>query len=76
MAVTCRHKSISFPAIGTGGFHLQKQEVARIMSDAVADFAQKVQTKMEVDFVIFPSDSETFKVVFQNCSHDIRILQD
>lgn len=61
LAPTNHHKSIAFPAIGTGGLKLQKKEVARIMSDVVADFAQKVPMKMEVHFVIFPSDNETFK---------------
>ncbi|XP_031147264.1 protein mono-ADP-ribosyltransferase PARP9 isoform X2 [Sander lucioperca] len=55
------HKSIAFPAIGTGFLGFGKKEVAQIMSDAVADFAQKVQKKLEVHFVIFPPDNDTFK---------------
>lgn len=56
------HKSIAFPAIGTGALGFSKKEVAHIMSKAVADFAQISQKRIEVHFVIFPSDIDTFKV--------------
>ncbi|TDH07143.1 hypothetical protein EPR50_G00120610 [Perca flavescens] len=56
-----KHKSIAFPAIGTGALGFDKKEVAQIMSDAVADIAQKIPKKLEVHFVIFPSDNNTFK---------------
>ncbi|XP_032368834.1 protein mono-ADP-ribosyltransferase PARP9 isoform X2 [Etheostoma spectabile] len=61
LAAAAKHKSISFPAIGTGALGFSKKEVAQIMSGAVADFAQKFPEKMEVHFVIFPSDNDTFK---------------
>ncbi|XP_039673638.1 protein mono-ADP-ribosyltransferase PARP9 isoform X2 [Perca fluviatilis] len=56
-----KHKSIAFPAIGTGALGFDKKEVAQIMSNAVADFAQNAPQKFEVHFVIFPSDNDTFK---------------
>ncbi|XP_068561273.1 protein mono-ADP-ribosyltransferase PARP9 isoform X2 [Cebidichthys violaceus] len=55
------HKSIAFPAIGTGALGFSKKDSAQIMSKAVADFAQNIATKMDVHFVIFPSDNDTFK---------------
>ncbi|XP_073330303.1 protein mono-ADP-ribosyltransferase PARP9 isoform X2 [Pagrus major] len=61
LAASKSHKSIAFPAIGTGALGFSKKEVAQIMSQAVADFAQKITKKMEVYFVIFPSDIDTFK---------------
>ncbi|XP_034742029.1 protein mono-ADP-ribosyltransferase PARP9 isoform X2 [Etheostoma cragini] len=61
LAAAAKHKSIAFPAIGTGALRFGKKEVAQIMSDAVAHFAQMSQEKMEVHFVIFPSDNDTFK---------------
>uniref|UniRef100_A0A8C4ZVG8 Macro domain-containing protein n=1 Tax=Gadus morhua TaxID=8049 RepID=A0A8C4ZVG8_GADMO len=60
MANAERHKSIAFPAIGTGHLGFTKQEVAQIMTKAVEDSAQKMQTKMEVDFVIHPPENDTF----------------
>uniref|UniRef100_A0A8P4GBB9 Macro domain-containing protein n=1 Tax=Dicentrarchus labrax TaxID=13489 RepID=A0A8P4GBB9_DICLA len=54
------HKSIAFPAIGTGGLGFKKKEAACAMLGAVKEFATKL-LKMEVYFVIFPSDDETFK---------------
>uniref|UniRef100_A0A3Q0R704 Macro domain-containing protein n=1 Tax=Amphilophus citrinellus TaxID=61819 RepID=A0A3Q0R704_AMPCI len=59
------HKSIAFPAIGTGNLGFTKKEAACIMSEAVVDFAKTFSGKMDVYFVIFPSDSDTFQVVFQ-----------
>lgn len=56
------HKSIAFPAIGTGGLGFSKTEVAQIMSNAVATFAQRSLKKMDIYFVIYPSDNYTFKV--------------
>lgn len=56
------HKSIAFPAIGTGALGFSVQEVAHTMSEAVARFAQTSQKMMDVHFVIFPSDSYIFKV--------------
>ncbi|XP_036964678.1 protein mono-ADP-ribosyltransferase PARP9 [Acanthopagrus latus] len=55
------HKSIAFPAIGTGALGFSKKEVADIMSEAVTRFAKKSSKKMDVYFVIFPSDVDVFK---------------
>lgn len=74
MAVKNGHNSISFPAIGTGHLRFPKQEAAYIMLEAVAAFAQTVQTKMDVYFVIFPSDRDTFQVVFCIFCQDFGIL--
>ncbi|CAL8372114.1 unnamed protein product [Arctogadus glacialis] len=60
MANAVRHKSIAFPAIGTGHLGFTKQEVAQIMTMAVEDSAKKMQTKMEVYFVIYPPENDTF----------------
>ncbi|CAL8340816.1 unnamed protein product [Boreogadus saida] len=60
MAYAERHKSIAFPAIGTGHLGFTKQEVAQIMTKAVEESAKKMQTKMEVDFVIHPPENDTF----------------
>uniref|UniRef100_A0A3Q2CN86 Macro domain-containing protein n=1 Tax=Cyprinodon variegatus TaxID=28743 RepID=A0A3Q2CN86_CYPVA len=56
------YTSISFPAIGIGAFRFSKDDSASIMFDAVSDFAKESQQKLEVYFVIFPSDHETFQV--------------
>ncbi|XP_023278826.1 poly [ADP-ribose] polymerase 9-like [Seriola lalandi dorsalis] len=62
-AAASQHKSIAFPAIGTGALSFSKSEAAQIMSNAVADFAckWKAPTMMEVHFVILHSDNDTFK---------------
>uniref|UniRef100_A0A3B4U3T6 Poly [ADP-ribose] polymerase 9-like n=1 Tax=Seriola dumerili TaxID=41447 RepID=A0A3B4U3T6_SERDU len=75
-AAASQHKSIAFPAIGTGVLNFSKSEAAQIMSNAVADFALewKAPTMMEVHFVILHSDNDTFKVVLQKFCHEIRIL--
>uniref|UniRef100_A0A3Q3LZF0 Macro domain-containing protein n=1 Tax=Mastacembelus armatus TaxID=205130 RepID=A0A3Q3LZF0_9TELE len=70
-------KTVAIPAISSGLFNYplpQCKEVAQIMSQAVANFAGNFQNKMEVYFVIFPSDRDTFKVVLQKCCPDIRML--
>ncbi|CAL8266083.1 unnamed protein product [Lota lota] len=55
-----RHKSIAFPAIGTGHLGFTKDEVAQIMTMAVEVHAKKMATKMDVDFVIYPPEMDTF----------------
>lgn len=62
MAFKNSRQSISFPAIGTGALGFRKKEVAQIMKRAVTTFAQKTSEKMEVYFVIYPNDVETYKV--------------
>ena len=66
MANAERHKSIAFPAIGTGHLGFTKQEVAHIMTKAVEDSAKKMQTKMEVYFVIYPPENDTFMVTYSS----------
>uniref|UniRef100_A0A3Q3BQC0 Poly [ADP-ribose] polymerase 9-like n=1 Tax=Haplochromis burtoni TaxID=8153 RepID=A0A3Q3BQC0_HAPBU len=58
-----KHKSIAFPAIGTGALGFTKEEAAQLMCDALANFAQNFPEKMEVYFVIFPADNDTFQVI-------------
>ncbi|XP_069555012.1 protein mono-ADP-ribosyltransferase PARP9 [Brachyistius frenatus] len=55
------YKSIAFPAIGTGNLKFTRKESARILLDAVNQFAQNSTQKMNVYFVIFPSDHGTFQ---------------
>ncbi|XP_005944170.1 protein mono-ADP-ribosyltransferase PARP9 [Haplochromis burtoni] len=62
MAASRKHKSIAFPAIGTGALGFTKEEAAQLMCDALANFAQNFPEKMEVYFVIFPADNDTFQV--------------
>ncbi|XP_029967708.1 protein mono-ADP-ribosyltransferase PARP9-like isoform X2 [Salarias fasciatus] len=61
MAERHDHKSIAFPAIGTGALGFTGQEVASIMSQAVMNFAKHRKDRFEVHFVIFPSDVGTFE---------------
>lgn len=61
-----QHSSISFPAIGTGNLGFPKKESASIMSKAVAEFAERSQSKLDVYFVIFPLDYDTYQVFLQN----------
>ncbi|XP_015226702.1 PREDICTED: poly [ADP-ribose] polymerase 9-like [Cyprinodon variegatus] len=63
------YTSISFPAIGIGAFRFSKDDSASIMFDAVSDFAKESQQKLEVYFVIFPSDHETFQVFEKKIEH-------
>ncbi|KAM7380822.1 hypothetical protein PAMP_004094 [Pampus punctatissimus] len=60
-AASRKHRSIAFPAIGTGALGYNKKEVAYIMSDAVICQAQNFPEMMEVHFVIFPSEEDTFQ---------------
>lgn len=58
------YESISFPAIGTGNLDFKKWEVAKIMMDAVAEFAkQNKRKKLDVYFVVFPKDNDMMKVI-------------
>lgn len=60
------YESISFPAIGTGNLDFKKWEVAKIMMDAVAEFAkQNKRKKLDVYFVVFPKDNDMMKA-FEN----------
>uniref|UniRef100_A0A3B3ZSV1 Macro domain-containing protein n=1 Tax=Periophthalmus magnuspinnatus TaxID=409849 RepID=A0A3B3ZSV1_9GOBI len=61
-AVSSKHSSIAFPAIGTGNLGFKDTEVAQIMLHAVCDFAKSYPPPLNVHFVIFPSDVDRFKV--------------
>uniref|UniRef100_UPI0037E787C7 protein mono-ADP-ribosyltransferase PARP9 n=1 Tax=Semicossyphus pulcher TaxID=241346 RepID=UPI0037E787C7 len=61
LAATDNHKSIAFPAIGTGALGFQAKEVAQIMLEVVAGFAQNFPRVMEVHVVIYPHDNNTFQ---------------
>ncbi|XP_074550677.1 protein mono-ADP-ribosyltransferase PARP9 isoform X2 [Halichoeres trimaculatus] len=61
LSVMHGHKSITFPAIGTGALEFSGKEVAEIILHAVSDFAAKSQQMLEVSVVIFPSDIHTFQ---------------
>ncbi|XP_075685116.1 protein mono-ADP-ribosyltransferase PARP9 isoform X3 [Rhinoderma darwinii] len=54
-------RSISFPALGTGNIGLHRDLAADVMMQAVFDFARANQCRMDVYFVIHPSDKDTFK---------------
>ncbi|XP_062288430.1 protein mono-ADP-ribosyltransferase PARP9 [Scomber scombrus] len=60
-AAAHQYNSIAFPAIGTGGLRFNKKEVAVIMSNAVTDFAHNTTNRMDVRFVIFPHDNDTYQ---------------
>jgi len=74
LAASRKHKSISFPAIGTGNLGFGEDESAQIMSQAVADFTRSYRDEMDVCFVIFHKDASAFKVVLQKCCRGIRIM--
>lgn len=59
------HRSISFPAIGTGNQNLGKRAVARVMSEAVTEFMADQPPRLDVYFVIQQED--TFKVGYFIC---------
>ncbi|KAK2905059.1 hypothetical protein Q8A67_006858 [Cirrhinus molitorella] len=59
------YKSISFPAIGSGNLGFQKQDVAEIMMEALAEFSKKSMDKLDVYFVVYPKDNKMLEV-FEN----------
>ncbi|XP_034549319.1 protein mono-ADP-ribosyltransferase PARP9 isoform X2 [Notolabrus celidotus] len=61
LAVSNNHKSIAFPAIGTGNLGFRAKEVAYIMLSAVSHFAQNTSKTLEVHVVIYPPDINTFQ---------------
>ncbi|TRY60714.1 hypothetical protein DNTS_016445 [Danionella cerebrum] len=69
------YRSIAFPAIGTGNLGYNKSDVAGIMVKAVAEFAKKIQKKLDVYFVVFPKDTEMMQAFekemkkFRGASH-------
>ncbi|XP_044108154.1 protein mono-ADP-ribosyltransferase PARP9 [Neovison vison] len=53
--------SISFPALGTGNFGIQKSVAAEIMFDEVLTFAKcHLKKQLTVKFVIFPKELDTY----------------
>lgn len=58
------HRSISFPAVGASNQRLGKRDVAKLMLKAVAEFGAGLPTRLDVCFVIHPSQEDTFKVGF------------
>ena len=68
-----KYKSIAFPAIGTGNLGFDKKEVAWIMAHAVFDFAHNCQTEIDVMFIIYPTDDQTYKVVY--CKDTFTIVE-
>ncbi|XP_014323945.1 poly [ADP-ribose] polymerase 9 [Xiphophorus maculatus] len=61
IAAAQHYNSITFPAIGTGALGFSKAESASIMLAAVSAFAQNCLNRMDIHFVIFPSDHGTFQ---------------
>ncbi|XP_041928990.1 poly(ADP-ribose) polymerase family member 14-related sequence 1 isoform X2 [Alosa sapidissima] len=56
-----RQSSLTFPAIGTGNLGFPRDEVAKLMLDAVLNFSQKRSSNnvQEVVFILHPSDTHT-----------------
>ncbi|XP_071753936.2 protein mono-ADP-ribosyltransferase PARP9 isoform X2 [Centroberyx gerrardi] len=70
-AAAARHGSIAFPAIGTGNLNFSKRDAAKIMTHAASHFAQTASDRMDIHFVIYPPDKDTFKA-FED---EMRFLQ-
>ncbi|XP_061464993.1 protein mono-ADP-ribosyltransferase PARP14-like isoform X2 [Rhineura floridana] len=63
--------SVSFPAIGTGGFSFPKSEVAKLMFEEVLQFSSRKNLKslQEVHFLLHPNDKDNiqaFSDVFES----------
>ncbi|NXA42768.1 PAR15 polymerase, partial [Eudromia elegans] len=56
--------SITFPAIGTGGFGFPKSTVAKLMFDTVFEFSSHhaPKTLREVHFLLYPNDTGNIQV--------------
>ncbi|KAM3835915.1 protein mono-ADP-ribosyltransferase PARP9 [Diretmus argenteus] len=61
LAASNHHRSIAFPAIGTGNLGFSKEHAANIMTSSVVAFARGSQKTLDVHFVIYPPDDDTFK---------------
>ncbi|XP_026707999.1 poly [ADP-ribose] polymerase 14-like [Athene cunicularia] len=59
-------KSITFPAIGTGGFRFPKTVVSKLMFDTVFKFSSShtCKTLQEVNFLLNPEDLDNIQVAF------------
>uniref|UniRef100_A0A8B9GIK0 Poly [ADP-ribose] polymerase n=1 Tax=Amazona collaria TaxID=241587 RepID=A0A8B9GIK0_9PSIT len=60
-------KSITFPAIGTGGFRFPTNIVSKLMFDVVFKFSSSHtrRTLQEVHFVLNPNDADNIQVAFR-----------
>lgn len=58
--------SITFPAIGTGGFRFPKTVVSKLMFDEVFKFSSShsLKTLQEVHFLLHPDDMYNIQVFF------------
>ncbi|XP_060117403.1 protein mono-ADP-ribosyltransferase PARP14 [Heteronotia binoei] len=59
--------SVSFPAIGTGGFGFPKSEVAKLMFEEVLQFSGRKNRRslQEVHFLLNPSDENNIKAFYE-----------
>ncbi|KAL8183202.1 UNVERIFIED_CONTAM: hypothetical protein K2H54_023067 [Gekko kuhli] len=59
--------SVSFPALGTGGFGFPKSEVAKLMFEEVLQFSSRKNLKslQEVHFLLHPSDENNIKAFYE-----------
>lgn len=64
MAASNRHRSIAFPALGTGNLGYPGKEVAKAMVEAVIDYTERspASSVTDVKIVIFHRDYPTQKV--------------
>ncbi|XP_064012545.1 protein mono-ADP-ribosyltransferase PARP14-like [Pogoniulus pusillus] len=66
-------KSITFPAIGTGGFKFPKAAVSKLMFDTVFKFSSShtLQTLQEVHFLLDPKDVDNVQTFTNELEHRI-----
>lgn len=59
-------RSVSFPAIGAGGFSFPGVEVAKAMFEEVLQFSNKKTFKslQEVHFVLYPKNKKNIEVIY------------
>ncbi|NWX90194.1 PAR15 polymerase, partial [Nothoprocta pentlandii] len=81
----CLHKteelalnSITFPAIGTGGFAFPKSTVAKLMFDTVFKFSShhSPKTLREVHFLLYPKDAGNIQVFLLAVKSSPKLKQD
>ena len=60
-----QQKSICFPAIGTGLLGYDKDVVARVMMEGAVAFAQQTNgVHLDISYLMYPTDTNTYKVSF------------
>ncbi|XP_027758457.1 protein mono-ADP-ribosyltransferase PARP14-like, partial [Empidonax traillii] len=66
-------KSISFPALGTGGFGFPKSLVSKLMFDVVFEFSRShtVKNLQEVHFLLHPKDIDNVQAFTTELKHRI-----